>query len=127
MILSDTDCIIDYLKNRAPENGIVRRALIESELMVSAVSVFELYFGESTGNGRAKLDELLRSVAVIPVTRSVAVIAAERGAALSASGMGLAMPDLLIAATALEIGAQLITRNRRHFLRIDGLKLAGPD
>jgi predicted nucleic acid-binding protein len=35
------------------------------------------------------------------------------------------MADSLIAGIALAQGATLLTRNRRHFARVEGLKLAG--
>lgn len=126
MILSDTDCLIDYLKNRAPENGQVRRALVAKNLCVSAVTAFELYFGDPVGRGRSRLDQLFESISVLPVTQRTASIGAEHGARLAAIGLSLAMPDLLIAANAIESRSPIVTRNVRHFSRIDGLEIVGP-
>jgi predicted nucleic acid-binding protein len=39
---------------------------------------------------------------------------------------GIAIADGLIAATALVHGVALLTRNVRHFERVDGLRLATP-
>lgn len=44
-----------------------------------------------------------------------------------AKSHGLHVFDSLVAATALEEGLTLVTRNRRHFGIIDGLNLAIPD
>ncbi|MGE3077022.1 MAG: type II toxin-antitoxin system VapC family toxin [Dehalococcoidia bacterium] len=126
MILSDTDCVIDFLKNRAPENGKVRRALIARELCVSAVTAFELYFGDPVGRGRSRLDQLFESIVVLPVTQRTAWIGAEQGTRLAGIGLTLAMPDLLIAAAALETGVPIVTRNVRHFSRIEGLEILEP-
>ncbi len=126
VVFSDTDCIVDFLKNRAPANSRVRQALRSGILAISAVTAYELYFGEPEGPGRLALDELLDAIFVAPLTREAAALAGEHGAALAASGMRLATPDLLIAGTALLAGAPLITRNVRHFGRVDGLELVDP-
>ena len=126
MILADSDCIVDYLKLRAPANGAVRRALASQELAVNAVTAYELYFGEPEGPGRAQLNTLLASVAVIPLSQRAADLAAQRGKALSDAGEKLDTPDLLIAGTALELGVPLITRNVRHFGRVPGLVIQDP-
>jgi len=39
---------------------------------------------------------------------------------------GLATPDALIAATALTHGIAVMTRNRRHFDRVAGLRVVSP-
>jgi len=43
---------------------------------------------------------------------------------LEKAGIGIGMADSLIAGIALAQGATLLTRNPRHFERVDGLKLA---
>lgn len=50
---------------------------------------------------------------------------AERGGRIRRQ-TALALPDALIAATALEHDLPLLTRNRRHFERIDGLRVRSP-
>lgn len=126
VVFSDTDCMVDFMKNRAPTNSRVRQALRSGQLAVSAVTAYELYFGEAEGAGREALDRLIDAILVAPLTREASALAGERGAALAASGMRLATPDLLIAGTVLLAGAPLITRNIRHFSRIDGLALLDP-
>lgn len=126
LVFADTDCMVDFMKNRAPTNGRVREALRTGALAISAVTAYELYFGEPGGPGRQALDLLIDAIYVAPLTREASALAGERGAALAASGMRLGTPDLLIAGTALSAGAPLITRNVRHFSRIDGLVLLDP-
>lgn len=126
IVFSDTDCIVDFLKNRAPTNSRVRQALRSGLLAISAVTAYELYFGEPEGPGRQALDQLIDAVFVAPLTREAAALAGKRGAALAASGMRLATPDLLIAGTVLLAGAPLVTRNVGHFGRVDGLELLDP-
>ena len=58
----------------------------------------------------------------MPVDRTIA----ERGGVLRRT-FGMAAADALIAATALEYGLQLTTRNVRDFAKIPGLRLRDPD
>ncbi|HWE65252.1 MAG TPA: PIN domain-containing protein [Acidimicrobiales bacterium] len=57
----------------------------------------------------------------IPVDRAVA----ERAGRIRRE-TGLRLPDALIAATALERGLTLTTRNRRHFEAVPGLGVRAP-
>jgi toxin FitB len=97
-------------------------------LFISSVSFGELRKGiilRSLGKRRAELEawietdlSMLFSGRILPVTRSVA----ERWGVLEArrqlAGRPLNVPDGMIAATALEHGLTLVTRNRKDF---DGL------
>ena len=47
-------------------------------------------------------------------------------AGLTRRDTGIATPDALIAATALMHGIPLMTRNRRHFDRVAGLRVVTP-
>lgn len=127
MILSDTDCIIDYLNGKAPEDGPIVKSLLDGTLAISPVVAFELYYGHPSGPRRDELDELLAVIKVLPLTQEAAEFAGLEGARLQAEGMKLAAPDLLIAGTALEHNLSLVTRNIRHFDRIRGLRLERPD
>lgn len=55
----------------------------------------------------------------------------ERGIAERAGrlrrAIALSLPDALIAATALERGLELVTRNKRDFERVPDLRLRDPD
>jgi len=75
----------------------------------------------------ASFRAFLADYAVLPVTESVAATFARTRARLRRRGQLIPDMDLLIAATALTYGLSLVTRNRRHFGRIDGLRLYEPD
>jgi len=66
------------------------------------------------------VDTLLAPFGELPVERSIA----ERAGRLRRD-YGMRMPDALIAATALEHGLSLMTRNKKDFQVIRGLKLIG--
>ncbi len=63
---------------------------------------------------------LLASLRELPVSSQIA-----DAAGLIRRETGIAIPDALIAATALVGDLELRSRNRRDFNRVDGLRLAG--
>ena len=123
--LSDTDCVIDDLHKRLPLTGEFATRLMLDELAVSAITVYELMFG-AQDRGRAETESFLGRVDVLPLTARGATLAAGRAAQLSSQGARLDTPDLLIAGVALDFGLALLTRNVRHFGRIEGLTLLDP-
>lgn len=126
VILADSDCAIDYLRGRAVLGGFFVTQLMNNQVAVSTITVFELLFGAQI-RGRFDVESILARVATLPVSEVSARLSAEEGSRLAASGNRLDTPDLLIAGVALEHGLSLVTRNRRHFSRINGLTLLDPD
>lgn len=98
------------------------------ELGVSVMSAGELFHGcwrAATAARRATREEfveaILGAIPVIPITLAIARIFGEIDARLSAAGRRIPTSDLLIAATALSRGDEIITGNMRHFDRVPGL------
>jgi tRNA(fMet)-specific endonuclease VapC len=124
--LIDTDWTIHYLNDHP---GIVARLreLQEEGLALSMISLAELYEGvyysrDPEGDARA-LQDFLRGVTLLPVDeRTCQIFGRERGR-LRAAGLLIGDFDLLIGATALRHNLTLLTNNRRHFERIDGLDI----
>lgn len=112
-LLVDTDIFIDHLR------GARRFQPQQHTIWYSVVTRSELFAGRSTEEGR--VTALLAPFREADVTRAIA----ERAGRLART-RGLRMPDALIAATALELGLALVTRNRRDFDGIDSLVLV-PD
>ncbi|HJZ13417.1 MAG TPA: PIN domain-containing protein, partial [Acidobacteriota bacterium] len=75
----------------------------------------------------AVVDDFLREngVALVELSREIMRAYAHERARLEKKGEGLDQFDLLIAATALAHSLILVTRNTKHFSRIEGLRLAG--
>jgi tRNA(fMet)-specific endonuclease VapC len=124
--LIDTDWAIHYLNDHP---GIVARLreLQEEGLALSMISVAELYEGvyysrDPEGNVHA-LQDFLRGVTLLSVDeRTCQIFGRERGR-LRAAGLLIGDFDLLIGATALQHDLTLLTNNRRHFERLDGLDI----
>jgi toxin FitB len=112
-ILVDSDVLADHLR------GHRRFVAGRDEVHVSTVSRAELVAGRSTDEGRVRL--LLAAMTEVPVD---AAIAERAGRIRRASQVRL--PDALIAATAIEHGLTLVTRNGRDFGSIRGLRIRAP-
>ena len=111
-ILVDTDVLVDYLREYLPAVEYLESR--REDLSTSAVVVAELYAGVREGKERAALSTLLSLFAVIPIDAELA----ERGGLLRRDfgpkhGTGIA--DALIAASAQQSGAELVTLNAKHF------------
>ena len=69
------------------------------------------------------IGELLDSMKIVPLDVSAADRAANVRRALERKGVGIGMADSLIAGIVLHVGGALLTRNLRHFQRIEGSPL----
>ena len=110
-LLVDTDVFVDHLR------GARRFRPGEHTIWYSVVTRAELFAGRGTEEDR--VGQLLAPFRELPVSREVA----ERAGRLR-RGSAIRMADALIAATALEHGCSLLTRNTRDFQAIEGLPLA---
>jgi len=108
-LLVDTDIFIDHLRGAAElEPGRHR-------LHYSVITRAELFAGNTATALTTRLLAPFREVAVDrPIAERAGRVARE---------FGIRIPDALIAATALERGLQLSTRNTAAFEKVRGLRL----
>jgi len=102
----------------------------ETEIGLSVVTIVELIHGvqragteERRRRRQAFVDELIRDLPVHPVTVETAMLAGRVEGEQAAQGVTIAFEDLLIAATALQLGFGVVTGNIRHFEQIPGLNI----
>jgi predicted nucleic acid-binding protein len=124
MIVADTDVLIDFLAGLGDCADAVSRELEEGDLHTTAITRFELLAGARSRRQQSVVLKLLAAVPALPVDEAAADAAARVRRALESHGEGIGMADSLIAGTVIRHGATLLTRNRRHFARVDGLALA---
>ena len=124
--LVDTDWAINYL-NRV--ESVVRRIneLSPDGLGISMITLAELYEGvfysRNSEDDARDLRRFLDSVSVVELDDEICrIFAMERGR-LRAAGNTIGDLDTLIAATAIRHNLTLLTNNRRHFERIQGLNV----
>jgi predicted nucleic acid-binding protein len=109
-VLLDTDIFIDHLRGIRP---ILPRG---SAVRYSVITRCELFAGHATDEERVNLT--LAPFQELPVDRSTSQRAGRLRRILP-----IRTPDALIAATALEHGLMLVTRNVRDFAGVPGLTI----
>ena len=124
--LLDTDWAIHYLHGVERVVTYVNGRITEG-VGLSIASIAEIYEGviySSDPHGsESALRDFLVGVDVISIDDEICrVFATERGRLRSAGNL-IGDFDLLIGATALRHDLTLLTNNRRHFERMDGLRI----
>jgi len=123
VILADTDVLIDYLAAVQPVKDQIARYADAEQLQTTAITCFELLSGSGDGKRGRAVILLLSSLSVLPLDRTSAERAADVRRKLDQRGQTIGMGDSLIAGMALAHDLPLLTRNRSHFERVEGLKL----
>ncbi len=108
----------DYLKGKAPAVKLLT-ALAPDGLGISIITFAEIYEGIYYGHTPKQHETIFRRFLQRSVARRFALI---RGL-LRQRGELISQTDLLIAATAVEHGLTLVTRNVKDFQRIPELSL----
>ncbi|MGA3024139.1 MAG: PIN domain-containing protein [Bryobacteraceae bacterium] len=100
----------------------------DTEATLSAITIIELAHGIERANSAERrvmrerfLNELLDEISTEPVTAAIAFRAGRIDGSLQAKGTLIALSDLLIGATAVELGYSVVTHNVRHFRMIPNL------
>lgn len=100
----------------------------DTEATLSAITIIELAHGIERANSPERrvmrerfLNELLDEISAEPVTAAIALRAGRIDGSLQAKGTRIALGDLLIGATALELGYSVVKHNVRHFRMIPNL------
>ena len=121
--LVDSDVLIDISRGKALARDYID-ALPEGWAM-SQISALELLVGARDKRDLADIDTFLSAYVIVPLQGLIGTRAYEL-LKLYAKSHGLHVFDSLIAATAIEEGLTLVTKNRRHFGVIKGLNLEVP-
>lgn len=127
LYLIDTDWVIHCLHGvRRVMDRVVQ--LRPDGIAISVISLAELYDGvfggtDPAGKEQELLDFLARGIASVELDAATATLFARERSRLRRAGSPIGDLDLLIAATALRHNLTLLSNNRRHFQRINGLNL----
>lgn len=124
MIVADTDVLIDFLSGREHAADRVARELEQGQLATTVVNRFELLAGIRSRRQEKVVHALLSALFTLPLDQDAADEAAEVRRTLESTGSAIGMADSLIAGIVRCHHGVLLTRNRRHFDRVKGLKLS---
>jgi predicted nucleic acid-binding protein len=114
--------------HKALEGIAIRMA--GEHVAISVLTLAELAHGVARADSPQRkasrmqfLNEIMTALPFHPVTAAVALRAGQIDGDNTAKGIRPALSDLLIGATALELGFSVVTANVRHFQLIPGLHI----
>jgi predicted nucleic acid-binding protein len=112
--LMDTDIAIDFLRQREYALKLLETWAGEGLLAISTLTHLEIYHGMKAGEEMATnafLDGLVSVAVDVPIARRAGTMLGE----LRSKGKTIGIADAIIAATALQFGAPLLTNNIEHY------------
>ena len=125
-VFLDTDICIAILRGKEPELEARLMKLPLHLVRLSSIVIAELWVGvEKSADpdiAERKLQTFLQNFSAEPFTEMAARQYGKTRAELERRGISIGANDFLIAATTLEQNGTLITRNRREYERVKGLK-----
>ncbi|OGM25016.1 hypothetical protein A3D00_04170 [Candidatus Woesebacteria bacterium RIFCSPHIGHO2_02_FULL_38_9] len=123
--LIDTDYAISFLKGKKEAVEILTK--YQNNLAMSVISLAEILDGIYNQPEEKKrlidLKDFLTGIDILKVDERVATAFAKIRSKLRAKRALLESLDIIIAATAMDQRLVLITGNKKHFERIEGLKI----
>jgi predicted nucleic acid-binding protein len=122
-LIVDTDILIDVGRAVPEAVQFLDRMVRESTVAISSMSEMELIVGCRDRQESRKVARLLKRLNVLKISEAITDLAVRLVTRYSLSH-GLAIPDAIIAGTALHERAPLATKNRRDYQFIAGLRLA---
>ncbi len=123
--LIDTDILIDGGRGFRDGVNFLAAQRAAGGIAISIVSAMEMVAGCPNPQSVARVKAFLAAVRIIPISGTASIQALEWMEQFS-PGYGLAIPDALIAATAVDQQLPRYTRNPRHFQILPGLQLIRP-
>lgn len=132
-VLIDTSVLISWERRGLAATGVI--AFVPNEpSAISSITALELLLGVHRANTverrrrrEAFVEDFFAKFQILPFELAAARVHARIGAALSATGRSIGANDLIIAATALAHGYDILTENPRDFARVPGLVVRRPN
>ncbi len=123
IVLVDTSILIDFFrktdKSKSQLVSLVRQGF---GFNISAITEYEIYAG-ATNQQLIYWQELLNKTEVLPFDKYVAKTAVDINNELKHKRKQIEIADLFIAATAITYNLSFATLNRKHFERVNGIKI----
>jgi tRNA(fMet)-specific endonuclease VapC len=122
----DTDWVIDYFNDTEPTSSKIEELRNES-MGISIISLAELYEGilnsRDPESSEKKLLGFMSEVSIIGIDEGICRIFGDLRGKLRKKRLLIGDFDIIIASTALYYEITLCTNNRKHYDRIEGLKM----
>lgn len=122
-IVIDTSVFVDHSRSgKGLYASLIEKGKSGSLLYTPSIVILELFAGRSALKEREKIRRLLEPIKQVDLTRQLAEVAGK----LIRDNQINETEDSIVAATALYLGAELATSNRKHFVKVKSLKLFNP-
>lgn len=121
MKVLDTNVAVDHLRGKPEAVALLEGLVQQGEAIVASELVrLELLAGVRRPE-RAALEEFCSALGWVPVNEDIARTAGELASKHRKSSQGIDVVDYVVAATALTLGAELLTTNIKHYPMLKGL------
>lgn len=122
LVIIDTDILIDFSLDRS--DAVTTVADLENQfiLNISVITAMELYAGCRSKKDLNRVDELISDIHIEFVTKPSSQHAFKLMKEFRSSH-GVEINDMLIAATSMNLGAKLISKNQKHYKFLPGIDL----
>lgn len=124
--LLDTDWVIDYFNDKEPTSSKIEE-LRDKGIGISIISLAELYEGVLNSRNPELSENLLlgfmSEVSVLGISEGICRIFGDLRGKLRKKRLLIDDFDIVIASTAIYHETTLCTNNRKHYDRIEGLKI----
>jgi len=134
MVCLDSSIVIDILRGKESVKAIENKFdSSNEEIFIPSPVIIELirgiYLKDTIRNIKEKekdeINNFLYSFVVLDLNKESAIKAGEIEAELRNAGEMIDLEDIMIGAITLQNNETLITRNKKHFEKIRGLKIEG--
>ncbi|MEP6514066.1 MAG: type II toxin-antitoxin system VapC family toxin [Parafilimonas sp.] len=128
LVFLDSSVLIEFFRKTQKENSFFYNLQIKEGyqgFLISGIVQMEIYRGLDS---KQKLfwDNLFEDLILVPFGIKATQEAVRISLELKSKRRSLAIPDLIIAATASSLNTPLATLNEKHFFDIDGLTIITP-
>lgn len=126
-IIVDTDILIDLIRDIPQIVAEIKKLETENKLCTTDINAFELYWGAYKSKQHEKeltsVKRVLNTLFIASTSEDSMEVAAKIITDLEKSGSIIPLRDLFIGAICLTNSFKLLTRNKKHYENIEGLKL----
>lgn len=127
MVCFDTSFIVDLFRNQQRAYDYMSKLEAQgSVIKIASPTIIELMTNANLNQNKKEKEELLKflsSVIVLNLDKECALVAAEIESYLIMAGDIIQLQDIMIGAIAKHNNETIITRNKKHFEKIPGLKV----
>ncbi|MBU0489862.1 MAG: type II toxin-antitoxin system VapC family toxin [Bacteroidetes bacterium] len=123
VVFIDTSVLIDYYRKKDKQKSLFfELSATYSTFVVSVITEYEIFIGSQTSEQEKFWNEFFKRVIVLPFDSDVNKTAVKIYRELKAQNKLIDVPDIFIAATAINCNVNFATLNLKHFERIGNIK-----